>query len=107
MPRQKIESYLGFCKRAGKLTLGVNAVGTLKKGVYLLLIDAGTAHNSRKEMIGYKVKFSCPLYEAENLGAHVGKDGCKAAAVRDKSLAKAILDCAGQAGLKEIGGSNG
>jgi len=107
LPTRKIESYLGFCKRAGKLTLGVNAVGTLKKGVYLLLIDAGTAHNSRKEMINYKTKFSCPLYEAENLGALVGKEGCKAAAVREPSLAKAILGNAEQAGLKEIGGSNG
>lgn len=104
---EKIEAYLGFARRAGKLTLGVNAVGTLKRGVHLLLLDGSTAKNSRKEMIKYAAQFACPLLEAKDLGALVKRQGCKAAAVRDISLAKAILEHAAEAGLTTIGGSNG
>lgn len=107
MQTEKIEAYLGFARRAGKLTLGVNAIATLKRGVHLLLLDESTAQNSRKEMIKYGARFACPLLQARDLGALVKKQGCKAAAVRDISLAKAILGRATEAGLTTIGGLNG
>ena len=104
---EKIEAYLGFARRAGKLTLGVNAIGTLKRGVHLLLLDGSMAQNSRKEMMKYGAQFACPLLEAKDLGVLVKKQGCKAAAVRDISLAKAIFERAEEAGLTPIGGLNG
>lgn len=104
---EKIEAYLGFARRAGILTLGVNAIGTLKRGVHLLLLDGSMAQNSRKEMMKYGAQFACPLLEAKDLGVLVKKQGCKAAAVRDISLAKAIFERAEEAGLTTIGGLNG
>lgn len=91
MERSKTASYLGFARRAGKLTLGVNAAATLRKGVYLLVADETVAKNSRKEIEKLKTKFACPLIFVAGLGTVVGKEGCKLAAVRDQGLAKAVL----------------
>ncbi len=107
MLKSKVHAYLGFCLRAGKLTCGVNAVATLKKGVFLLIMDGGTAKNSRKEIAKLHVKLGCPLVVAEGLEELVGKANCKLAAVRDKSLAEAILCEAGKGLITEIIGGLG
>lgn len=91
MDANKIKSYVGFARRAGKLSLGVNAIKTVKKGVYCLLIDKSTAKNSRKEAEKLSVRFACPLLEVEDLGSLAGRDGCKVAAIKDISLAGAII----------------
>lgn len=98
MERSKTASYLGFARRAGKLTLGVNAAATLKKGVYLLVADETVAKNSRKEIEKLRTKFSCPLIYIADLGMLVGKEGCKLAVVRDAELAKAVLRAQESAG---------
>lgn len=99
MQRSKVRSYLGFALRAGKLTLGVNAAETLKKGVRLLIADSSVAKNSFKVICKLKDRFACPLLFAKDLGELAEKPGCKLAAVRDESLAKAILAQAEEEGL--------
>lgn len=91
MERSKTASYLGFARRARKLTLGVNAAATLRRGVYLLVADETVAKNSRKEIESIQRRFSCPLIFIKELGGAVGKEGCKLAVVRDEGLAQAIL----------------
>lgn len=91
MTRSKTASYLGFARRAGKLTLGVQAAATVKRGVYLLCADETVAKNSRKEIEKLQKKFSCPLIFVSDLAEMTGKAGCKLAVVRDEGLAKAIL----------------
>lgn len=91
MDANKIKAYVGFARRAGKLSLGVNAIAAVKKGVYCLLIDKSTAKNSRKEAEKLSMRFACPLIEVENLGELTGRDGCKVAAIKDNSLAGAIV----------------
>lgn len=91
MQTDKVRSYLGFARRAGKLTLGVNASATLKKGVYLLLADKTAAKNSQKEILKLQQKLSCPLLYCEDLEGLTGKAGCKLAAVREEHLAAAIV----------------
>ncbi len=91
MQKSKIQTYLGFALRAGKLTLGVNAAATVKKGVFLLVMDEGTAENSRKEIVKLVKKFACPLITVQDLESLVQKPNCKLAAVREKNLAEAIL----------------
>ena len=90
MPRSKTESYLGFARRAGKLTLGINGTAAQKK-VYLLVADESASENSKKQIQKLKARFSCPLVFVEDLGTMAGKEGCKLAAVRDEGLAAAIL----------------
>lgn len=88
--RSKIETYLGFARRAGKLTLGVQAAGTVRRDAYLLVADESVAANNRKEIEKLQKKFGCPLVYVRNLEDMTGKANCKLALVRDKSLAEAI-----------------
>ena len=93
MAQSKVYSYIGFCKRARKITLGSSAVGTLKGGVYLLLLDKEAAKNSIRYALKYKRKFNCPLMLCnENFEDVVCKKECKLAAIRDKNLADAIIN---------------
>lgn len=85
----KIASYLGLARRAGKLTLGVNAATTVKK-CYLLAADEAVGKNSRKEIEKLQYKLGCPLVFVKELGDMVGKPGCMLAAVREEHLAAAI-----------------
>ena len=93
MVQNKVYSYIGFCKRARKITLGSSAVGTLKGGVYLLILDKNAAKNSLRYALKYKRKFNCPLLVCgDNFEELVGKQNCRLAAIRDKNLADAILN---------------
>ena len=42
--RSKIASYLGFARRAGKLTLGINGTAASRK-VFLLVADVTASEN--------------------------------------------------------------
>jgi len=78
--------------RSRKIALGSTAIGTLKGGVYLLIIDGKAAKNSWRLALKYKKRFSCELVICrENLEEVVNKPECKLAAILDKSLADAIL----------------
>ena len=88
----KVETYLGFCLRSRKITLGSGSIETLKKGVHLLIVCSSASENTLKVAVKYKNKFSCPLLVCKaGLGSVLHKEGCKLAAVRDAELAKAIL----------------
>ena len=86
-----IKTYLGFARRAGKLTLGVNAVSTLKGGVYLLVADDSASENTKKEIEKLVKKLSVPIVWTIGLDTLVGKEFCKLAAVCEPHLAEAIL----------------
>ena len=93
MAQSKVHSYIGFCKRARKITLGSSAVGTLKGGVYLLILDKEAKKNSLRYALKYKRKFNCPLLVCgENFEELVGKQNCRLVAIQDKNLADAILN---------------
>ena len=95
----KIESYLGFALRAGKLALGLNTVETLKKEVFCLLLDEQAKKNSQKEARKQCKRLSCPLVIVKDLGALIKREGCKIVAVKDVSLAGAILSEAEKQGI--------
>ena len=100
MAQSKVQSYIGFCKRARKITLGSSAIGTLRGGVYLLLLDKNAAKNSVRYALKYKRKFDCPLLLCgDNFEELVGKPECRLAAIQDKNLADAILN-SGESGYE-------
>lgn len=86
----KTAAYLGLCRKAGKLTLGVNAVQALRGGVYLLVADTNVAPNSRREIEKLQKKFGCPLIYIPDLGEKAGAPMRMLAAVREEHLAQAI-----------------
>lgn len=89
--QSKTGAYLGLARRAGKLTLGVQAAATLKKSPYLLVAEETVAANNRKEIEKLRKRFACPLIFVAGLGEMTGKANCKLAAVREEHLAQAIL----------------
>ena len=110
MQNDKISTYLGFCIRSGKIVFGVDRAEALKKGVHLLIADSTLSENSMKVLVKLKEKFSCPLLIAEGveLGDLLHRPAVKAAAVKDKNLASAILTAAEGDGIYKLysGGNN-
>lgn len=87
----KLFAYFGFAKRAGRLTLGVNAVKAMRGKAFLLVYDETASPNTQKEIAVLQKKLGCPLLKTRELEALTGKTACKLAAVRDEQLARAIF----------------
>lgn len=109
MGKSKIETYLGFCVRARKISFGAEQAGAEKRGVFLLLSDEKLSENSFKILQKAKEKFACPLLIADEgiLGELLHRPAVKAAAIKDKNLAAAILSAAtGEPQWKLYSGGN-
>ena len=93
MNNSKVQSYLGFCIRAGKIVFGAEEAEKQKKGVYLLLMDESVGNSSQKSIFKAQENFRCPLLivEKDYLGKLLHRPAVKAAAVKDEHLATAIL----------------
>lgn len=93
MGRSKIETFIGFSIKAGKISFGSGAIGTLKGGVYLIIVSGDAAKNTQKLALKYKNRFNCPLLICKNdFETVVNKSGCKLAAIRDKQFANLIIE---------------
>lgn len=92
MEKSKIETYLGFCIRAGKAVFGVDYIEQQKKGVKLIIVDEMMAENSLKKILKEQQRFSCPLYvtQKEYLGELLHRPTVKAVGIKDENLAAAI-----------------
>ena len=88
--QSKLGTYLNFCRRAGKLTRGVNAAMAVRGRVYLLVADPSATENTKKEIAKLADRFACPVVWAEDLASLVHKEACKLAAVQEEHLAAAI-----------------
>ncbi len=90
--KSKIETYLGFCVRAGKITFGVDRIEKLKKSA-LLIADGGVGKNSFKPTLLVKERLGCPLLVTDEgvLGQYLHRPAVKVVAINDEHLAKAIL----------------
>ena len=110
MERSKVESYLGFCLRAGKVVFGVDGIEQQKRGVYLLIVDKAIGESSFKKLQKAREKLICPLIIAEKdkLSDMLYKPAVKAVAIKDKNLAEAIINAVdGETYLKLYsGGTN-
>lgn len=73
--------------------MGSGAISTLHGGVYLLIMDGGSAKNSVRLALKFRRRFNCPLIVCKSgFEDAVNKPGCKIAAIKDKRFAKAILE---------------
>ncbi len=107
MAKGRIETFIGFSIKSGKIALGSGAVGTLKGGVYLLILDGNAAKNSVRLALKFKNRFSCPLLICDSgFEDAVNRVGCKIAAIKDRELSKAILDSE-QSNYRVYTGGNG
>lgn len=93
MAKNKVETYIGFCVKARKILLGSGVVDTAKSGVFLILVCSTASENTFKLALKYKNRFSCPLVICKcGLENAVNKPNCKIAAIKDESLAHAIVE---------------
>ena len=92
MAKDKVNTYIGFCIKARKIVLGSGSRGGQRGGVYLIIVCSSAAKNTFKLALKFKNRFSCPLMICRcGLENAVNREGCKIAAVKDKSLANAII----------------
>lgn len=93
MQKSKIETFLGFCIKAKKISLGFNSAETIKKDAYLILLCNSSSENAKKQAFKLKEKLNCELMICYNLLLQdvVLKENCKLAVIRDKNLAQAII----------------
>ena len=92
----KIESYLGFCIKAGKAALGLDRAEALRRPPILLLADRSLSDGSTARAVRLAEKFGCPLVVCEgiSLAELIHRPACKFLAVSEKHLAAAILSSA-------------
>ncbi len=96
MQESKIATYLGFCIKSGKASLGLDRAETLKRPANLVLADKSLSEGSMKRAKKLCQKFNCPLLICEGvaLGDLLHRPACKLIAVSEKNLAAAILSAA-------------
>ena len=92
----KVQTYLGFCIRAGKIVFGAEEAEAQKRGVYLLLMDESVGNSSQKSVMKAQENFRCPLLIVGKgqLGELLHRPAVKAAAIKDEHLAAAIVNVA-------------
>ena len=94
MENCKTLTFIGFAIKARKVRTGVNAIKTLKGGVYALVLCKTASKNTVDEAVKLANKFNAPLvisnaYKIEDI---VKKEHCKLIAIQDQSLSQAILN---------------
>ena len=94
--RQKIESYLGLARKAGKLLAGYNkCLDAIERGkIKLLIISEDVSENSMKKMIklaeSKKTKYR--IYgQSEETGHITGNPGRGIFGITDKNFAEAVI----------------
>lgn len=108
MEKSKIETYLGFCIRSGKIVFGTDNIEKQKKGIFLIISDGEIGQNSFKIVCKCMDKFTCPLLISDNgiLGEYLHRPAVKAVAITDKNLASAILAVDSEPQFKLYSGGN-
>ena len=92
---QRILSYLGFAKKAGKLVSGQgNCENALKSNkAQLVLLSGDVSDNTKKHFCDMATYRSVPIYmfTGADLGASIGKEEHKTVVVTDKGFSEAII----------------
>lgn len=88
----KIKTYLGFCKKSGKLVIGFNEIEKRTKKIYLIIIEKATGENTFKKIVKKAQEKSCPLLICNASLTEYVCEECKTVAIGNKSLADAITE---------------
>lgn len=88
----KIKTYVGFAIKSKKILYGIDNI--LLKKSYLIIISDELKSSSKQKCLSYAESRGVPIKEvsAENVTFCVNREGVKAFAINDASLAKAILN---------------
>jgi len=98
MRNDKILSFIGLCKKAGKLEIGEESVGIAQRHgkAKLILVASDAASGTAKRAANYSEWGNLPLitlpYDKDTLGDMLGKRVCAVLAITDKSMAKSFIE---------------
>ncbi len=89
----KIDCYINFAVRAGKVVWGVDNLERAKRAPYLILIDESLGANSAKQLLLYcqRKQAKCLTLPADYLNNLLKRSNIKVLSILDESLANAIL----------------
>ncbi len=95
IPLSKIDCYINFSVRAGKVIWGIDSLSRAKKTPEIILFDAALGANSRKQLETYRQRREVKTLELpENyLNSLLKREKIKVLSITDASLANAILTC--------------
>ena len=89
----KIDVYIGFAIKSGKILFGIDNVKLSRKRIYLLLLCRTASDNLKKEAYRFAENKNIQLFETEEtIESLTHKNNCKLAAILDENLAKAAAD---------------
>ena len=87
----KIETYIGFAIKKGSVVFGCDGIKISRKHMHLLLYTPTLSKNSLSVLQQVSERIGCPLVQIQDYETLMKKN-CKALAICDKSLAKAIFE---------------
>ncbi len=91
----RILSYLGFAKKAGKLVSGAgNSENAIKSNKALLVLISGTSSaNTQKHFSDMASYRNIPIYilEGDKLGSAIGREEHKTVCIMDAGFASVII----------------
>lgn len=87
----KVQTYIGFAIKKGSAVFGCDKIKLCKKRMYAILYTRTLSENSSSQLKRIGERCSSPIFEIDDLEI-LQKRNCKAIAICDKSLAKAISE---------------
>ena len=87
----KIETYIGFAIKKGSVVFGCDNIKVSKKHLHVILYTPSLSTNSLSVLTDTSAKLGCPIAQIDDFEVLM-KRNCKALAICDKSLAKAIVE---------------
>lgn len=89
----KIENYLGFAVKSGKIIYGLDNIERSRKCKYVLVLCPTASKNLSEYAEKYAEKFDIPIIKTDKpLEEIIFKRNCKLVALLDPNMAKAVTD---------------
>lgn len=95
--KDKLLSFLGIAKKAGKVIEGYNKCeeATLKNKCFLLIVSSNCAQNTIEKFLRISEKKDIPMinhYSTEELSTAIGREGIGIIGISDSQIASKILE---------------
>ena len=89
---EKVNAYIGFSIKAGKLLYGYESVIASRKRVHLIVCDETLAENSLKKVTRFATENNVPLCMTESLSEYFEGKSVKCIGFTEENLASAAAN---------------
>lgn len=90
---EKVLSFLGLCRRAGRVQCGQDVCAEAAKSgkTQIVFMDPGVSANTRDRMTAVCERYRVPLYALADPGCAVGRPACRVLCVNSGGMAQKLL----------------